>query len=126
MKARFSFAHVVAAALGAAVGAPLNSVAATWQHPEATVTIADVYYTLPSFWNVALVPQQPLCLHADGFAIVIAGRDLFIDGVLAYRAKRFDKVYVSYPMGVVANGRTAHVHVRKLLDATTVAACGYW
>jgi hypothetical protein len=93
--------------------------------PEATVTISDVYYTLPSYWNVELKPTDPLCRQFENFHIVIVGRELFINGVLAYRAKRFDKVYVAYPLGVIVDGRIARTRRYEVLDDRINMLCSY-
>jgi hypothetical protein len=111
----------------AVCGAPLSSAAFPyWGNFEATVTIADVIYTLPSYWNTALRPRDPLCRRYENFDMVIAGREVFINGVLAYQAKRFDQVYVGYPQGVIANGRIARPRTHKVLDAGVSALCRYW
>jgi len=118
-------------AIGAAVaaGAPMDAAAFPiwkhWKHPEATVTIEDVYYIFPWYWNVGLFPRNPLCRQYKDFQIVIVGRKLFINGVLAYQAKRFDKVYVDYPQGAIVNGRIQRIRRYKVLDAETAILCGY-
>jgi len=84
--------------------------------PEATVTIEDVYYIFPWYWNVGLNPRNPLCKQYKDFQIVIAGRNLFINGLLAYQAKRFDKVYVDYPLGVIVDGRIVRARRYEVLD----------
>jgi hypothetical protein len=77
---------------------------------------------LPSYWNTALWPRDPLCRRYEDFDMVIVGRELFINGVLAYQAKRFDKVYVVYPQGVqavqgvIVNGWIARPRTHKMLD----------
>ena len=117
-------------AIGAAAvcGAPRDAAAFFgWkhsQHSEATVTIEDVYYIFPWYWNVGLNPRYPLCRQYKDFQIVIDGRKLFINGVLAYQAKRFDKVYVDYPLGVIVNGRIARIRRYEVLDAETTLLCG--
>jgi hypothetical protein len=118
---------IFAIATAAVCGAPAGVAALpTWkQHAEATVTIADVYYIIPSYWNVELVPRNPLCRQYKNFQIVIVGRKLFINGVLAYQAKRFDKVYVDYRLGVIVDGRLARIRRYKVLDAETIMLCGY-
>jgi hypothetical protein len=122
---RFGFIFAIAAA--AVCGGPLSSAAyPVWQNAEATVTIADVIYVLPSYWNTALSPRDPLCRHYENVDMVIAGRELFINGVLAYQAKRFDKVYVVYPQGVIVNGWMARPRMHKVLDAGVGALCGSW
>jgi hypothetical protein len=122
---RFGLIFAVAAA--AVCGAPLSSAAdPMWRNPEATVTIAEVIYVLPSYWNTALKPRDPLCRRYENFDMVIVGRELFINGVLAYQAKRFDKVYVVYPQGVIANGWIARPRTHKMLDAGARALCGSW
>jgi hypothetical protein len=121
---RFGFIFAIAAA---AVCAPLGSAAyPVWRNAEATVTIADVIYVLPSYWNTALPPRDPLCRRYENVDMVIVGRELFINGVLAYQAKRFDKVYVVYPQGVIANGWVARPRTHKVLDAGVSALCGSW
>jgi hypothetical protein len=116
-------------AIGASVmcGAPTDAAAffswKPWNRPEATVTIEDVYYIFPWYWNMGLQPRDPLCLKYKDFQIVVAGRKLFINSVLAYQAKRFDKVYVDYPLGVIANGRVARIRRYRLLDAETALLC---
>jgi hypothetical protein len=84
--------------------------------PEATVTIEDVYYIFPWYWNVGLQPRNPLCLKYKDVQIVVAGRKLFINSVLAYQAKRFDKVYVDYPLGVIVDGRIVRTRRYEVLD----------
>jgi hypothetical protein len=108
-------------------GGPLSSAAyPVWRNAEATVTIADVIYVLPSYWNTALRPRDPLCRRYENVDMVIVGRELFINGVLAYQAKRFDKVYVVYPQGVIVNGWMAQPRMHKVLDAGVGALCGSW
>ena len=117
---------IVAIGTAAVCGAPVGSVAfPTWKRAEATVTIAEVYYILPNYWNVELKPRYPLCQDYKNFHIVIVGRELFINGVLAYQAKRFDKVYVDYPFGVMVDGRVARIRRYKVLDDETAMLCGY-
>ena len=114
------------AATALCCGMPAGTALAAWETDAATVEIAEVYYTLPSFWNVALTPRDPLCRHFENFDIVIVGRELFINGVLAYQAKRFDKVFVAYPEGPAVNGRLVHARRYKLLDDNIRLACSYW
>jgi hypothetical protein len=122
---RFGFIFAIAAA--AVCGGPLSSAAyPIWRNAEATVTIADVIYVLPSNWNTALRPRDPLCRRYENVDMVIVGRELFINGVLAYQAKRFDKVYVVYPQGVIVNGWIARPRMHKMLDAGVSALCGSW
>jgi hypothetical protein len=111
----------------AVLGAPTDGAAFFgWkhQHPEATITIEDVYYIFPWYWNVGLVPRNPLCRQYKDFQIVIDGRELYINGVLAYHAKRFDKVYVDYRLGVIVNGRIARIRRYKALGVETALLCG--
>jgi hypothetical protein len=112
-------------ALALCCGAPVGTASAAWNTDAATVEIADVYYTLPSFWNVALIPRDPLCRHFENFDMVIVGRELFINGILAYQAKRFDKVFVAYPEGPAVNGRLVHARRYQLLDDSIHLACSY-
>jgi hypothetical protein len=93
--------------------------------PEATVTISDVYYIFPWYWNVGLKPRNPLCKKYEDFQIVIAGRKLFINGVLAYQAKRFDKVYVDYPLGVIVDGRIVRTRRYEVLDDSVNLLCDW-
>jgi hypothetical protein len=118
---------LVLAVAAAVCGAPQKSAAYTyWGHHEAIVTIDDVNYTLPNDWNTALRPRDPFCRRYEGFDMVISGRALFINGALAYQAKRFDRVYVDYPFGVIVNGRVARPRTYKALDTAVSAQCGYW
>jgi hypothetical protein len=112
-------------ALALCYGAPTGTAFAAWKTDAATVEIADVYYTLPSFWDMQLIPRDPFCRHFESFDIVIVGRELFINGVLAYQAKRFDKVFVAYPEGPAVNGRLVHARRYKLLDDSIRLACSY-
>jgi hypothetical protein len=120
---------ILAIGVAAVCGAPTDAAAffgwKPWMHSEATVTIDDVYYIFPWYWNVGLNPRNPLCKQYKDFQIVIDGRKLFINGVLNYHAKRFDKVYVDYPFGVIVNGRIPRKRQYKLLDAETALLCGY-
>jgi hypothetical protein len=95
-----------------------------WVHSEATVTIDDVYYIFPWYWNVGLNPRKPLCKQYKDFQIVIDGRKIFINGVLNYQARRFDQVYVDYPFGVIVNGRVARMRRYKVLDPEVALLCG--
>jgi hypothetical protein len=119
---RFGYlVRVVALAL--CCGAPAGTAFAAWKTDAATVEIAEVYYVLPSFWNAELFPRDPLCRHFENFDIVIVGRELFINGVLAYQAKRWDKVFVAYPEGPAVNGRLVHPRRYKLLDDSIRLLC---
>jgi hypothetical protein len=128
---RFGFIFAVAAAVVCG-GSRSGAASPIWRNAEATVTIADVIYVLPSYWNTALWPRDPLCRRYEDFDMVIVGRELFINGVLAYQAKRFDKVYVVYPQGVqgvqgvIVNGWIARPRTHKMLDAGVSALCGSW
>jgi hypothetical protein len=106
----------------AVCGAPMGC-APIWKTHQATVTIADAHYTLPSYWNVELRPRTPLCRQYENFHIVIVGRELFINGVLAYEAKQFDRVYVAYPIGVIVGGRIARIRQHKVLDDSIKILC---
>ena len=106
-------------------GASASPALAAWKTDAATVEIADVYYVLPSFWNAAATPRDPFCRRFEGFDIAIVGRELFINGTLAYHAKRFDKVFVAYPEGLAVNGRLVHARRHKLLDDSIRLACSY-
>jgi hypothetical protein len=107
-------------------GTPSGAAFAVWQSTAATVKIDDVYYVLPSFSEAELKPRTPLCRQYEDFHIVIVGRSLFINGVLAYQAKRYDKVYVVYPQGVIVNGRIARVRQHKVLDPEIATSCSDW
>lgn len=115
-----------AVGIAALCGAPQGGAAfPAWKNAEATVTISDVYYTLPSYWNVALKPRYPLCRQYKDIHIVIVGRELFINGLLAYQAKRFDKVYLAYPQGVIVDGRIARIRRYEVLDDEINRLCSY-
>jgi hypothetical protein len=123
LASRLLFAGVV---LATSCGIPSGAAFAIWQSTAATVMIDDVYYVLPSFWEAELRPRDPLCRQYEDFHIVIVGRSLFINGVLAYQAKRYDKVYVVYPQGVIVNGRIARVKEHKVLDPSVALLCSDW
>jgi hypothetical protein len=124
---RFSTPLVISLFLGAAfasgsaLGAPKGSIA--------TVTIAGVHYTLPQHGlglreieRVELKPSNPLCHVYQYFYIAIIDRELFINGVLAYRARPGDRVVVSYGGGgdywrhVRVNGHPAARQPEKTVE----------
>ena len=117
---------ILAVGMAAVCAASPAAAFPAWEHPEATVKIANVFYTFPNYWNAPLKPRSPLCRSYEDFHIAIVGRELFINGVLAYQAKRFDKVYVAYPQGVIVNGRIARPRLHKVLDDKVDAFCGSW
>ena len=93
---------------------------------EATVTIAGVHYTLPTYFrDVELRPRTPLCRQYEYFRMVVVGRTLFINDVLAYAAKPGDKVVVTYPAGAFVNGRQVPAPSRKILDEKITMSCAY-
>lgn len=94
----------------------------------ATVTIAGVHYILPrhSHFNdterVELKASNPLCHVYQYYYMTIINRELFINGLLAYKARPGDRVVVSYVAGgeywraVRVNGRPTVRPPEKRLD----------
>jgi hypothetical protein len=106
-------------ASGSAFGAPEGEIA--------TVTIAGVHYTLPQHGlsdiaRVELKPSNPLCHVYQYYYMTIIDRELFINGLLAYKARPGDQVVVSYGAGgdywrhVRVNGHPAARQPEKRLD----------
>jgi hypothetical protein len=115
---------IIPIALGAAF--PTGSALAASDGAIATVTIAGVHYTLPqhSFGDIERVelnPSNPLCHVYQYYYMMIMDRELFINGVRAYKARPGDHVVVSYVAGgdywraVRVNGRPAPRQPEKTL-----------
>ena len=126
MNERSLIRAVAAFSLASSTIFAINSTSVGAERATATVSIEGVHYTFPhpGFGDIEraeLKPSDPLCYAYEYFYMTIVDRELFINGVLAYKARPGDRVVVSYGAGgdywkhVRVNGRPAAQQPEKTL-----------